>query len=71
MIRNLFYRSQNSLRRDHSTELAATELVDLIIQILDRGKLPFPIFLDLSKAFDTLKHDMFLEKHRVYGISSQ
>ena len=46
-------------------------LIDLIIQKLDAGKLPLAIFLDQSKAFDTLNHDILLDKLRFYGITSK
>ena len=69
--KELFYPSQYGFRRGHSTELAATELIDLIIQKLDAGKLPLAIFLDMSKAFDTLNHDILLDKLRFYGITSK
>ena len=39
-----FYPSQYGFRRGHSTELAATKLIDLIIQKLDAGKLPLAFF---------------------------
>ena len=42
--KEFFYPSQYGFRRGHSTELAATELIDLIIQKLDAGKLSHAIF---------------------------
>ena len=53
---NLLYKSQYGFRENHSTEYAALELIDHISNNLDNGKVPFSIFLDLSKAFDTVVH---------------
>ena len=63
----LFYSSQYGFRKLHSTELACLELVDRIFQELDRGELPIAIFIDLSKAFDTLDHQILLSKLKYYG----
>ena len=35
---------------------------------MDRGEIPFGIFLGLSKAFDTLNHSILLDKLNYYGI---
>ena len=64
----LFYKSQYGFRKHHPTELAALELIDQILKDLDRKQTPFSIFLDLSKAFDTLDHHILLHKLRFYGI---
>ena len=55
-------------RKLHSTELAALEFTDRISQEMDAKKIPFSIFLDLSKAFDTLDHNVLLSKLNYYGI---
>ena len=57
-------------RAGHSTGLASIELIDRITQDLDKGKIPISIFLDLSKAFDTLDHGILLQKLNYYGIKS-
>ena len=52
----LFHENQYRFRTKHSTELAVTELTDRILINIDNKKLPLGIFMDLSKAFDTLDH---------------
>ena len=64
----LLYESQYGFRKLHSTELAALEFTDRISQEMDAKKIPFSIFLDLSKAFDTLDHKVLLTKLHYYGI---
>ena len=64
----LLYDSQYGFRKLHSTEYAALEFTDKIITNLDEGKLPLAIFLDLSKAFDTIDHSILIHKLRYYGI---
>ncbi len=67
--KNLFYSAQYGFREGHSTELAALELVDRITIEMDKMKTPISIFLDLSKAFDTLNHAILLDKLNYYGIN--
>ena len=68
---DLLYKSQYGFRKLHSTELAALEFADKIVSNLEQGKLPLAIFLDLSKAFDTIDHKILLEKLKYYGISGK
>lgn len=69
MVENkLLYEHQYGFRTLHSTELAAIELTDRIHTQLDQNKIPLAIFLDLSKAFDTIDHDILLNKLHFYGI---
>ena len=65
---NLLYDSQYGFRKMHSTELAALEFADKINIHLDQGKIPLAIFLDLSKAFDTIDHSILINKLKYYGI---
>ena len=66
---NLFHNNQYGFRSNHSTELAALHLMDKLIQNMDAGYIPLNIYLDLSKAFDTLDHNILIGKLKHYGLS--
>ncbi len=53
-----FYASQYGFRTKHSTELAALEIVDRLITQMDNNQTLINIYLDLSKAFDTIDHNI-------------
>ena len=68
---NLLSEQQYGFRSRHSTKLAYLKLVDYILKNMDNirdMKIPASIFLDLSKAFDTLNFDILLYKLKYYGI---
>ena len=62
------YNSQYGFRSQHSCENAVSELLSEIIKGLQNGHYTIALFLDLSKAFDTLEHEVLLEKMHRYGI---
>ncbi len=62
---------QFGFRAHHSTELAAIKLADYINHQMDKCKIPVNIYLDLSKAFDTLDFDILLHKLNYYGVTGK
>ena len=63
----LYYR-QFGFRKDFSTNHAILTLLESIQKALDDGQFACGIFIDLEKAFDTVSHDILLEKLNHYGI---
>ena len=65
---NILYQSQYWFRKKHSTIHAVTEFVSNTTQALDNKQSTIAVFLDLSKAFDTIDHNILLTKLKFYGI---
>ena len=51
--------------------MTCLEIVGRIIQHLDNKKTPINIYLDLSKAFDTINHPILINKLNFYGINGK
>ena len=64
----LIYRYQFGFRRGHSTIQAVIEIIDNLRLEIDQGNSVLGTYLDLSKAFDTVNHDILLFKMGRYGI---
>ena len=65
---NLLAEEQYGFRTNHSTEYAAVKLVDNVSKEMELGNTPTALYIDLSKAFDTLSFDILLYKLNYYGI---
>ena len=62
------FESQYGFRSKHSCEHAVQELLSKILKGWECGKKTLAVFLDLSKAFDTITHDVLFEKLQIYAI---
>ena len=60
--------NQFGFRKKCSTYMALAVLIDKVIKSLESGDYMIGVFLDFSKAFDTVDHDILLKKLCHYGI---
>ena len=65
---NLLYKYQFGFQKGRSTHMALIILIDKISEALENGDCVIGIFLDFSKAFDTVDHIILLQKMYFYGI---
>ena len=62
------YENQYGFRNRHSCDNAVCDVVSHLVKNLESNKTSIALFLDLSKAFDTLDHDLLLHKMERYGL---
>ena len=65
---NQLSHSQSGFRTNHGCDHAVGELLSEIVKNLQLQETTECLFLDLSKAFDTLLHDVILKKLEHYGV---
>jgi hypothetical protein len=59
---------QYGFRKNYSMETAIFNLLNNILQALKDKKLVGGIFCDLTKAFDSVNHELLLTKLDFYGV---
>ena len=65
---NILHQDQNGFREGRSCHLALNRIIDYCKKNLDQKKHVIAVFLDLSKAFDTIDHELLLLKLVKYGF---
>ena len=64
----ILIQQQFGFRKQHSTYMALMILVDKLTKALENGEYVLGVFLDFSKAFDTVDHNILISKLYHLGI---
>ena len=65
---NLLFHKQCGFKSGHSTDHALIELINSIYGSFNQNKYTLGVFVDLSKAFDTVDHNILIDNLNLYGI---
>ena len=66
---NMLYNKQFGFRENCSTDLAILKLAQEIHESFEKHEYTLGVFVDLSKAFDTVDHEILLKKLSFFGIN--
>ena len=65
---NFFYKLQFGFRINYGINHAVTKLVETVTDAFEQKEFVVGVFLDLSKAFDTINYNILFSKLHYYGI---
>ena len=65
---NILCNQQSGFRKNFSTQITITKVLQNIITAIENKETSICIFLDLKKAFDMVDHTILLRKLEIYGV---
>ena len=68
-VSEILYPKQVGFQKGHSTDHVLLQLVYQIYESFKRNEYTLGVFIGLSKAFDTVDHNILLKKLEIHGIS--
>jgi hypothetical protein len=63
--KNILNDAQYGFRKDHSSYMALLDMYEKISLAVDKNEYSIGVFIDLSKAFDTLNHDILIKNFTI------
>ena len=69
-MQNKFSKYLTAFRKNHSTQNSLLRMIESWKVRLNNGSKVGVIIMNLSKAFDSLDHELLLEKLKAYGLDS-
>ena len=68
---NMIYKYQSGFRPQHSTLTALINITEDWYEAIDKGNYVGLVMIDLKKAFDTVNHDILLQKLKQFNVSNE